>query len=92
MLVRFYDFAGQPVFYNTHSVFMSDRGIYLLVHDLASDLRSQAMVRFSENGHERVIDQDDYLATNMDYLYAWLSSVYTASGSKAVTLPGTSGV
>ena len=61
---------------------MSDTGIYLLVHNLASDLTSEAKVRFSEKGHERVIDFDDHLSTNMDYLFAWLSSVYTAAGNR----------
>ena len=76
-----YDFAGQPVYYNTHSVFMSDTGIYLLVHNMSRKLTEKAHVRFSEDGHERVIDTDQSLDTNLDYLYGWMSAVYTATGN-----------
>eukprot|EP00117_Sycon_ciliatum_P005868 scpid18796/ scgid0488/ Probable serine/threonine-protein kinase pats1; Protein associated with the transduction of signal 1 len=81
VLVRIYDFAGQPVYYNTHSVFMSESGVYLLVHNMAKSLQGEAQVRFSEDGHERVIDKDEFLSTNLDYLYSWMSAVYTATGS-----------
>ena len=71
--LRLYDFAGQPIYYNTHSCFMSSHGIYLIVHNLEKNLDDPAVVCIGREGKEFIIEAG--CGTNRDYLLTWMTAV-----------------
>ena len=42
VILSVWDFAGQDLYYASHSVFLSHRAVYVLVHNLSKDLSAQA--------------------------------------------------
>lgn len=72
--LKIWDFAGQSVYYATHPVFLSPKGIFLLTHRLSEDLYGRATVVVKQGSYKRV---EDYASevTNMDVLHYWMSSV-----------------
>ena len=41
-IISIWDFAGQHMYYTSHSVFLSHRALYILVHNLRKDLNAKA--------------------------------------------------
>ena len=69
-----WDFSGQSVYYVTHPLFLTSRGIYLLVYDLSRNPHDKAnpLVR---QGMFKKIEDNFSLKTNLDYLDFWMTSV-----------------
>ena len=42
VILTLWDFAGQHLYYASHSVFLSARAVYVLVYNLSKRLRAQA--------------------------------------------------
>ena len=72
-----WDFAGQHLYYATHSIFLSHRAIYLLVHNLQKKPNDLAEPSFNcGDGEERLL-QNFSDETNLDMLLSWLVSVHS---------------
>ena len=69
-----WDFGGQSVFYATLPIFLTDKAIYLLVHNLSKNLQERATAPEMEGVFERKVDLH-CSKTNEDYPHFWLSSV-----------------
>ena len=76
-----WDFAGQSVFYATHSLFLTHRAIYLLVNDLSKPPHQEAdpLVR---QGLFKKIRDSSLARTNMDFLHFWMNSVASLAEGK----------
>ena len=72
--IRIYDFAGQPLYYNSHFSFMVDRGIYLIVHNLKDDLNTRTVVQVGRDSQNYSIPQETSY-TNLEYIKNWASAV-----------------
>ena len=70
-----WDFAGQHLYYASHSVFLSLRAVYVLVHNLSKDLSAQAEP-CARPGSLDVDREDPTNQTNLDNLLSWLVSVH----------------
>ncbi len=70
-----WDFAGQHVYYASHSVFLSLRAVYILVHNLSKDLNAQAEP-CARQGTLDIVLEDPINQTNLDNLLSWLVSVH----------------
>lgn len=78
--ITFWDFGGQYVFYATHTLFHSNRAVYILVFDLSIDL--EAVVRDEE------YPDDTRANKNMEYFARfWMSSIHSFVGSEEGTQP-----
>ncbi|XP_074628499.1 uncharacterized protein LOC141886257 isoform X4 [Acropora palmata] len=73
-----WDFAGESVYYETHTLFLTSRAIFLLTYDLSRDPYGKAL---SEKKQERyrVIDDRIGTKTHLDYLDYWMTSVSSVS-------------
>lgn len=71
--LRLYDFAGQPIYYNTHACFMTSHGVYIIVHNLEKNLDDPAVVCVGRHGKEFIIEAG--CGTNRDYLQTWMTAV-----------------
>ena len=69
-----WDFAGQPVYYATHPLFLTQKAIYLLVFDLSRDLHERAKPIIKQGMHSKILDNHDG-KTNLDYLDFWMTWV-----------------
>ncbi|KAK3085151.1 hypothetical protein FSP39_025117 [Pinctada imbricata] len=74
------DFAGQFIFYTTHQAYLTSRGLYLLVFNLAMGLDGEVMdddVHAGESIQRRVID----------FLKFWISTIVTYARSEDNSFP-----
>ena len=69
-----WDFAGQPVYYATHPLFLTQRGVYLLVFDLSRGLHARAEPRVKQGMYSQILDNHDG-KTNLDFLDFWMTWV-----------------
>ena len=69
-----WDFAGQSVYYTTHSLFLTPRAIYLLVNDLSQDPFGSAKP-IPRQGVYTVLEDSCGFKNNVDCLDFWMSSV-----------------
>ena len=74
VLLTLWDFAGQHLYYASHSVFLSARAIYLLVYNLSKSLSAQAEPCVRQGTHDIRLDNPNN-ETNLDNLLSWLVSV-----------------
>ena len=51
-----WDFAGQHLYYASHSVFLSPRAVYALVYNLTKDLNAPAEPRVKQGIHDIVLE------------------------------------
>ena len=72
--LRIYDFAGQPLYYNSHACFMADRGIYLIVDNLEADPNKRAGVCVSKAGDNHEIPNEVF-CSNLEYMRTWATAV-----------------
>ncbi len=70
-----WDFAGQHVYYASHSVFLSLRAVYVLVHNLSKDLNAQAEPCARQGTHKIELENTTN-QTNLDNLLSWLVTVH----------------
>ena len=70
-----WDFAGQHLYYASHSVFMSGRAVYVLVYNLNKNLLATAEPCVRQGMTEISLDNPNS-GTNLDNLLSWLVSVH----------------
>lgn len=69
-----WDFGGQFVYYVTHPLFLTQRGIYLLTYDLSQNPQDRACPPVKQGRFQKVKD-NFCLKTNLDYLDFWMTHV-----------------
>ena len=75
VILSVWDFAGQNLYYASHSVFLSHRAVYVLVHNLSKDLSAEA--KPCANHETRKIElKNPTNQTHLDILLSWLVSVH----------------
>ena len=76
VILNLWDFAGQHLYYASHSVFLSARAVYLLVYNLSKELSAQAERCARQGIHDIVLDNPNN-ETNLDNLLSWLVSAHS---------------
>ena len=76
VILSVWDFAGQNLYYVSHSVFLSLRAVYVLVHNLSKDLSHQAKP-CAKQGTLEIELENPTNQTNLDNLLSWLVSVHS---------------
>jgi hypothetical protein len=75
--VSIWDFAGQHLYYASHSVFFSPRAVYVLVYNLEKDLKAEAEPCVRQGVHDIQLDNHDK-QTNLEAILSWLVSIHSA--------------
>ena len=75
VILSVWDFAGQNLYYASHSVFLSHRAVYVLVHNLSKDLSAQAKP-YAKHETRKIELENPTNQTNLDNLLSWLVSVH----------------
>ena len=75
VILSVWDFAGQDLYYASHSVFLSHRAVYVLVHNLSKDLSAPAEPS-AKQGTLEIKLENPTNQTNLDNLLSWLVSVH----------------
>ena len=75
VVITLWDFAGQRLYYASHSVFLSGRAVYILVHNLNKNLLATAEPCARQGTNEIPLDNPNN-ETNLDNLLSWLVSVH----------------
>ena len=75
VMLTLWDFAGQHLYYASHSVFLSGRAIYLLVYNLNKNLLATAEPCVRQGITDIWLDNPNN-ETNLDNLLSWLVSVH----------------
>ena len=70
-----WDFAGQHLYYASHSVFLSGRAVYILVYNLNKNLLATAEPCVRQGLSDIMLDNPNH-ETNLDNLLSWLVSVH----------------
>ena len=83
-ILTLWDFAGQHLYYASHSVFLSPRAVYALVYNLSKDLNAPSEPCFRQGVHEIVLENPNS-ETNLESLLAWLASVHSIRSTTDVT-------
>ena len=73
--LELWDFAGQHLYYASHPVFFSPRGVYLLVHNLSKRLDAPAEPCVRQGTHDIFLENPNG-ETNMENLLSWLVTVH----------------
>ena len=74
-ILSVWDFAGQSLYYASHSLFLSHRAVYVLVHNLSKDLSAQAKP-YAKHETRKIELENPTNQTNLDNLLSWLVSVH----------------
>ena len=75
VILTLWDFAGQHLYYASHSVFLSGRALYVLVYNLNKNLLATAEPCFRQGIGDILLDNPNN-ETNLDNLLSWLVSVH----------------
>ncbi|XP_078383076.1 uncharacterized protein LOC144665670 [Oculina patagonica] len=75
VVLSLWDFAGQHLYYASHSIFLSLRAVYVLVHNLSKDLSAQAEP-CARKGTLDILLENPTNQTNLNNLLSWLVSVH----------------
>ncbi|XP_015749616.1 PREDICTED: uncharacterized protein LOC107329441 [Acropora digitifera] len=75
IILTLWDFAGQHLYYASHSVFLSRRAVYILVYNLNKNLLATAEPCVRQGLHDIRLDNPND-ETNLDNLLSWLVSVH----------------
>ena len=73
-----WDFAGESVYYETHTLFLTSRAIFLLTYNLSQNPSEKALSH-EKQGRYEVIEDRTGTKTNLDYLDYWMTSVSSVS-------------
>ena len=73
--LELWDFAGQHLYYASHPVFFSPRGVYVLVHNLSTPLDALAEPCVRQGLHDIFLENPNG-ETNMENLLSWLVTVH----------------
>ena len=80
--LTFWDFAGQSVYYEAHSLFLTEKAIVLLVYDLSLNPDDEAKPVLKQGVYDK--SKGIYnLKTNFDYLDFWMRSVASLASNEA---------
>ena len=86
-VIDIWDFAGQHVYYATHPIFFTSRGIYLVVYNLSKPLDAPAQPCVRQGTHDISLDNASG-ETNLQNLESWLVSIHSIrTGSDRSTQP-----
>ena len=90
LILTFWDFAGQHLYYASHSVFLSGRAVYILVYNLNKNLLETAKPCVRQGINDIWLDNPSN-ETNLDNLLSWLVSVHSirSDTNKKVAYEGT---
>ncbi|XP_015747882.1 PREDICTED: uncharacterized protein LOC107327651 isoform X2 [Acropora digitifera] len=75
VILTLWDFAGQHLYYASHSVFLSGRAVYVLVYNLNKNLLATAEPCVRQGINDILLDNPNN-ETNLDNLLSWLVSVH----------------
>ncbi|XP_015773611.1 PREDICTED: uncharacterized protein LOC107351820 isoform X2 [Acropora digitifera] len=75
LILSLWDFAGQHLYYASHSVFLSGRAVYILVYNLNKNLLATAEPCVRQGVNNIRLDNANN-ETNLDNLLSWLVSVH----------------
>ncbi|XP_015778975.1 PREDICTED: uncharacterized protein LOC107356863 isoform X1 [Acropora digitifera] len=75
VILTLWDFAGQHLYYASHSVFLSERALYVLVYNLNKNLLATAEPCVRQGINDILLDNPNN-ETNLDNLLSWLVSVH----------------
>ena len=89
-MLTLWDFAGQHLYYASHSVFLSGRAVYILVYNLNKNLLATAEPCVRQGIHDILLDNPNN-ETNLDNLLSWLVSVHNirSDANKSLENQGT---
>ena len=73
-----WDFAGESVYYETHTLFLTSRAIFLLAYDLSRNPYEKALSKRKQGRYGVIYDRIG-TKTNLDYLDYWMTSVSSVS-------------
>ena len=76
VILTIWDFAGQHLYYASHSVFLSGRAVYILVYNLNKNLLATAEPCVRQGLNDTLLDNPNN-ETNLDNLLSWLVSVHS---------------
>ncbi|XP_067017518.1 uncharacterized protein [Acropora muricata] len=80
VILNVWDFAGQHLYYASHSVFLSWRAVYILVYTLNKNLLATAEPCVRQGVNNISLDNANH-ETNLDNLLSWLVSVHCIRSS-----------
>ena len=75
VVLTLWDFAGQRLYYASHSVFLSGRAVYILVYNLNKKLQATAEPCVRQGIFDSLLENPNN-ETNLDNLLSWLVSVH----------------
>ena len=83
-----WDFAGHHVYYAAHSVFLSSRAVYIVVHNLSKPLNAPAQPCARQGTHDVTLENPNN-ETNLENLLSWLVTVHNirSTGEEMVETP-----
>ncbi|RMX46704.1 hypothetical protein pdam_00015683, partial [Pocillopora damicornis] len=70
-----WDFAGQHLYYASHPIFISQRALYILVHNLSKPLDATAEPCMRQGSNDVKLENPNN-ETNMENLLSWLATVH----------------
>ena len=76
VILTLWDFAGQHLYYASHSVFLSERAVYLLVYNLSKNLIAEAEPCVRQGIHD-IVRKNLNNETNLENLLSWLVSIHS---------------
>jgi len=82
--IELWDFAGQDVYYASHTVCLTSRAIYVLVCNLSKSLHDTAQPCVKQGKHDVFLDNPNG-ETNLENLLSWLSTVHSITQMRGET-------
>ena len=73
--IDIWDFAGQHLYYASHPIFLSQRALYILVHNLSKPLDATAEPCMRQGSNDVKLENPNN-ETNMENLLSWLATVH----------------
>ncbi|XP_022784769.1 uncharacterized protein LOC111325258 isoform X2 [Stylophora pistillata] len=73
-----WDFAGQHMYYASHPIFLSQRALYILVHNLSKPLDAPAEPCMRQGSNVVKLENPNN-ETNMENLLSWLATIHSVA-------------
>jgi len=73
-----WDFAGQHLYYASHSLFLSSRAVYVLVYNLSKPLHAPAKPCVRQGTHNIPLENPNS-ETNLENLLHWLTTIHSTA-------------
>ena len=86
VILTLWDFAGQHLYYASHSVFLSGRAVYILVYNLNKKLLATAEPCVRQGIIDSLLENPNN-ETNLDNLLSWLVSVHSIRSDTNKNVP-----